>query len=51
MSYDYMILGGGSAGCAMASRLSESQDKNVLLVEAGKDFEPGSEPTDILSSY
>lgn len=51
MSYDYMILGGGSAGCALASRLSESQDKNVLLVEAGKDFKPGSEPKDILSSY
>lgn len=34
-TYDYIIIGGGAAGCTIANRLTENPNIQVLLIEAG----------------
>lgn len=48
---DYLILGGGSAGCVLAARLSEDPDKQVCLIEAGRDISASTMPAEIRSRY
>jgi 5-(hydroxymethyl)furfural/furfural oxidase len=51
MIVDHLILGGGSAGCVLAARLSADPQRTVVLVEAGRNISADDIPDEVRSRY
>ena len=47
--YDLIVIGGGTAGCVMASGLPERAAKQVLLIEAGENTSPNHRLANIVA--
>ena len=47
--YDFLIVGAGAAGAAMAARLTDGTDKTVLLLESGPDYLSADQPDEMAS--
>jgi len=52
--YDVVVVGGGTAGCVMAARMSEQAGRTICLIEAGPDYgraDGGGWPADLLDPH